>query len=66
MIGIVKEGIVANVYAEPRTDSVIVCQIAGGNRIEVEPRQDLGKFYPICTSMGVEGFCMRKHITIER
>lgn len=66
MIGVVKEGIVANVYAEPNVDSMIICQIAGGNRVEVDLRQDIGKFCQIYTSMGVEGFCMRKYIIVER
>lgn len=66
MIGIVKEGMIANVYAEPNTDAVIICQIAGGNRVEVDFRQDLGKFCIVCTAMGVEGFCMKKHITVEK
>lgn len=66
MIGIVKEGNDANVYAEPNTDAIILCRIPSGTCVEVDFRQDLGKFCIVCTAMGIEGFCMKKHITVEK
>lgn len=66
MIGTIKEGVKANIYAKPDPDAMIICQLNGGTRVEVDARQDLGKFYIVCTSMGVEGFCMKKYIAIER
>lgn len=66
MIGTIKQGMDANVYAEPNINSMIECVLPGGTRVEVDYRQDLGKFCIIYTSMGLKGFCMKKHVVIER
>ena len=65
MFGIVKESIGVNVYAEPRHDAIVLCRVPTGTRLEVDFRQDIGKFCAVCTSTGIEGFCMKKHITVE-
>lgn len=66
MTGTIKEGVEANVYAEPYTDSVILYRIPAGTRVEADFRQDLGKFCIVCTAIGVQGFCMKKHIKLEQ
>jgi len=66
MIATIREGNDANLYSEPNTDSIIVYRIPAGSRVEVDLRKDLGKFCIVCTPMGVEGFCMRKHIKVEQ
>lgn len=66
MIVTVREGVDANIYAKPDTDSIILCRVPSGTRLEADLRRDLGKFCIVCTSMGVEGFCMRKHIKVEQ
>ncbi len=66
MTGTIKEGVDANVYAEPDTNSIILYRIPSGTRVEADFRQDLGKFCIVCTAIGVQGFCMKKHIKVER
>lgn len=66
MICTIKEGNDVNLYAAPDTDAMIICRIPAGTRVEVDLRRDLGKFCVVYTSMGAEGFCMRKHIKVEQ
>lgn len=66
MIATIKDGKDVNLYSEPNTDSFILCRIPAGSRVEADLRKDLGKFCIVCTPMGIEGFCMRKHIAVEQ
>ena len=65
MIGVIKEGINANVYSEPNADAIVLCVIPSDTLVEVDFRQDLGKFCVVYTSMGIKGFCMKKNIVVK-
>ena len=65
MIGLVTSKTV-EVYSEPRGDADVIGHIAEGNLVEVDDDLIVGKFYKICTAMGLEGYCKKKYISIEK
>ena len=65
MIGIVNSNAV-DIYVEPRSDSELIGHVANGNLVEIDEAQSVGKYYKICTVIGIEGFCKKKYISIEK
>ena len=63
-----KEGFVdcrkLNVRAEPSTDAEVVCVISEGTELLIDEPESTDEFYKICTAAGVEGYCMRKFVTV--
>lgn len=65
-----KVGIVAgcsklNIREEPKTDSAIISEISCQAEVIIEEAESTEDFYKVCTSFGVEGFCMKKYIVIK-
>lgn len=65
MIGLVK-GKTVELYAEPRSDAEVIGHVAEGNLVEVDDYLIVGKFCKICTAIGLEGYCKKKYISIEK
>lgn len=53
-----------NVRKDPSTSSDVVCEIAASTNLVVYEEESTEEFYRICTSAGIEGYCMKKYITI--
>ncbi|MEG1523841.1 MAG: SH3 domain-containing protein [Clostridia bacterium] len=53
-----------NVREQPFADAEIICEIAEATEIMIEENDSTGEFYKICTSSGIEGFCMKRYISI--
>lgn len=51
-----------DVRLEPDMESEVICQLDSNSYFVVEEK--VGKFYKICTVVGVEGYCLRKHVEI--
>ena len=54
-----------NVRSEPDVFASIVCTLAEGTEVEVNEDESANDFYKICTTAGVEGFSMKRFITIQ-
>ena len=52
------------VRKEPNLDSEIVCELPSSTNLVVEEQYTSGKFYKICTPSGIEGYCLKKFISI--
>lgn len=50
--------------ADSTTDNVI-CELPEGTEVQVNEATSTTDFYAITTTAGVEGFCMKKFITIK-
>lgn len=48
--------------ADVESDSLRI--LAGGTRVLVYPATSTDEFYHVCTANGLEGFCMKKFITL--
>lgn len=65
MIGVINDKVV-KVYSEPRSESEVIWHIAEGNIVQIDETESVGKFYKIYMAMGIEGYCKKKHISIQR
>lgn len=64
-VGIVTGCSKLNVREEPKTDSAIISEIPCQAEVMIEEAESTEDFYKVCTSFGVEGFCMKKYIVVK-
>jgi len=62
--GFVTDCVNLNVREEPSLDAHIVGTISGSTNLMVYEEESTDDFYKICTTSGVEGFCMKRYITL--
>lgn len=43
----------------------VICELDVDTKVMIDKAGSTNDFYKICTEAGIEGFCMRKFITIE-
>lgn len=65
-IGVVTGCDKLNVRAEPSITSAILCEISKQTEVIVDEIETINEFYKICTDFGIEGFCMKKYITVQQ
>lgn len=51
-----------NVRVKPDIDADIVCVLDSKSEVEVDAARSSTDWLKICTTSGVEGFCMRKYV----
>lgn len=54
-----------NVRKEPSVSADIICEIAKQTEVMIYENESTNDFYKICTSAGIEGFCMKKYISVR-
>ena len=64
-IGSVVDCIMLNVRKEPSIESEILCEISWSTELMVYEDESTDEFYKICTASGIEGYCMKKFISIN-
>lgn len=47
------------------TDAEVICELPEGTEVQINEAESTVEFYKVTTSAGVEGFCMKKFITIK-
>lgn len=62
--GIVTDCLKLNVREKPDKDSDIVCEITASTELVIYEEESTEEFYKICTYSGIDGYCMKKFITI--
>lgn len=50
------------VRAAASTNADVLCEIESGSEVTIDETKSTKDFYAVCTSAGVEGFCMKKFI----
>lgn len=53
-----------NVRKDPSTSSEVICEVNASTHLMVYEAESTEEFYRICTSAGIEGYCMKKFVTI--
>lgn len=53
-----------NVREEPDINSAIVCVIDIGTELMIDPEYSTKEWYNVCTSAGLDDFCMRKFVQV--
>ena len=54
------------VRSEGNSNAEVICDIAEGTLVMVDEEESTNEFYKVCTENGIEGFCMKKYITLEQ
>ena len=62
--GVVVDCFRLNVRSAPSIDAEIICEIDGSSDMIVDEEESTEEFYKVCTAAGVEGYCMKKFVTI--
>lgn len=55
-----------NVRAEASANATVLGTIDDNTEVEVNEVESTEDFYKICTTAGVEGFCMKKFISVKQ
>lgn len=64
-IGVVSNCNKLNIREEPSLDANIVCEITSTTELMVDENESTEEFYKVFTISGLEGFCMKKFITVQ-
>lgn len=64
--GIVTNCVRLNVRKEPYFDADILCTIDVSTNLIIDEEESTDEFYKICTSAGIEGYCVKTYITIVK
>lgn len=62
--GVVVDCVKLNVREQPNPNADILGIINEGSEVLVNEEESTDDFYKICTSAGLEGYCMRKFVSI--
>lgn len=63
-VGTVVGCVKLNVRRKPNPISEVLCEIPNAATVLVDDAESTVEFYKICTSAGIEGYCMKKFIEI--
>ena len=63
-VGTVVDCTKLNVRRKPNPISEVVCEIPNAATVLIDDAESTNEFYKICTSAGIEGYCMKKFIEI--
>lgn len=53
-----------NIRKEPNTSAKILCEATSKSELVIDPDKSTDEWYSVCTSAGVEGFCMKKFVAL--
>ena len=53
-----------NVRKSPTLLADVVCKLNENSKVEINEDDSTVEFYKVCTASGVEGYCMKKFITV--
>jgi len=62
--GVVTDCLKLNVRKEPDSEAEVIGQITAATKLVVYENESTDEFYKICTYSGIEGYCMKKFISI--
>ena len=64
IIGIVTDCARLNVREQPNSSSEVLGVITAETELIIIEEESTKDFYKICTSVGLEGYCMKRYVTI--
>lgn len=64
-VGVVSNCAKLRVRKAPNVKAEVLCEIANLSAVVIEPTKSTEDFYKVCTENGVEGYCMKKFITVK-
>ena len=65
MIGVVIDCSSLNIRAKSSINSEIIATVKAGTELLINKDESVNEWYKVCTEAGIEGFCMKKYISIR-
>lgn len=65
-IGKIRDCDKLNVRVEPNVKSKVLCKLDSDSEVLVEKSKSTEEFYKITTSSGVDGYCMKKYLSVKK
>lgn len=66
VVGIVENCTKLNVRVAPNSDADVECVILFDTEVIVNEKESTEDFYKVCLPSGVEGYCMKRFIEIQK
>lgn len=64
MYGTVTDCLRLNIRKKPCKEAEVVTLATCLDEVEIDPDASEGEWYAVCTASGIEGFCMKKFISV--
>ena len=65
LIGVVIDCRKLNIRKEPSANADVVCEVPESSELLIDISKSTAEWFNVCTTAGVDGFCMRKYVSIE-
>lgn len=65
MIGVVMDCSILNIRAKSNIKSEIIATVKSGTKLMIDEDESVGEWFKICTEAGIEGFCMKKYVSVR-
>lgn len=65
-IGKIRDCDKLNVREEPTTEAKVICKLDKLSEVQIDKTNSTKEFYKVLTSTGVNGFCMKKYMSIKK
>ena len=65
MIGTVMDCSSLNIRAKSNINSEIIATVKAGTELLIDKDKSVNEWYKVCTEAGIEGFCMKKNVSIH-
>ena len=65
MIGTVMDCSSLNIRAKSNVNSEIIATVKAGTELLIDKDESVNEWYKVCTEAGIEGFCMKRYVSIH-
>lgn len=65
VVGIVKGYVKLNIRKEPNLEADVLTEVLSGSILFINDEESTDEFYKVCTASGLEGYCMKKFVSIK-
>lgn len=65
LTGVVSGCTKLNIRKEPNKTSEVVATVPAGTEVVIDPGKMVDGWYYVCTSAGIEGYCMLEYILVN-
>jgi len=66
VIGLVFDCARLNVRKKPKLSAEVIAEIPLNSKVEIDESKSTDDWFKVCTEAGIEGFCMKKFVTISK
>lgn len=65
VVGVVTGCRLLNIRTKPDADSAVLCRESALSELIIDESRSTDEWFSVCTVSGIDGFCMKKFVTIK-